>query len=53
MFGSMCLTKLGTSQTFQFYPLVKYMDIDGSLLVKDPIVKGGFEWRKDGTIKPL
>jgi|694.fasta_scaffold57895_5 hypothetical protein len=36
MFGSMCSTKLGSTQTFQFWPLAHYLDIDGSLLVKDP-----------------
>ena len=53
MFGSMCSTQLGCAQTFQFYPLAQYMDIDGSLLVKEPIVEGGFEWETNGFISPL
>jgi hypothetical protein len=52
MFGSMCSTQLGCTQTFQFYPLAQYLDIDGDLLVKTPKLTGGFEWCKDGQIAP-
>ena len=52
MFGIMVTTKLGCAQTFQLHPLARYMDIDGDLLVKDPIVEGGFKWGKEGKIDP-
>ena len=47
----MCSTQLGCSQTFQFFPLTSCMDIDGALLISDPIVEGGFIWKEDGYIE--
>lgn len=45
MFGSMVSTHLGCTQTFQFYEFAQYFDIDGALLVKQPQISGGFEWK--------
>jgi hypothetical protein len=45
MFGSMCSTQLGCTQTFQYYPLAEYLDVDGALLIKEPHVEGGFIWK--------
>lgn len=36
MFGSMCSTQLGCTQTYQFWPLACFMDVDGALLTKEP-----------------
>ena len=33
IFGSMVSTHLGSSQTYNLYPLSKLLDVDGSLLV--------------------
>jgi hypothetical protein len=52
MFGTMCCTQLGCTQTFQFYPLAKYLDIDGALLIKIPKLYGGFVWGENGWVKP-
>jgi L-alanine-DL-glutamate epimerase-like enolase superfamily enzyme len=52
MFGTMCSTQLGCTQTFQFHPLAEFMDIDGALLIKTPELKGGFRWVEDGKVIP-
>lgn len=44
MLGSMVSTQLGCAQTYALHPLTRYLDIDGSLLVKEPRVEGGFKW---------
>lgn len=36
MFGTMVSTQLGCTQTFQFYPLAHFLDVDGALLTKTP-----------------
>lgn len=51
MFGSMCSTQLGCTQTYQFHPLAKFLDVDGALLTKQPYLEGGFVWRQDGKIE--
>ena len=53
MFGSMVSTHLGCTQTFQFYKYAKYFDIDGALLVKEPQINGGFEWKSSLEIAKL
>ena len=44
MLGTMVSTQLGCSQTYALHPFTEALDVDGSLLVKRPCVKGGFEW---------
>lgn len=51
MLGSMVTTHLGATQTYCLYPLTQFLDTDGSLLVGDPSVKGGFEWGKNGYLQ--
>ena len=53
MFGSMCCTQLGCAQIYPLNPLTMYMDIDGALLVSNPIVEGGFTWSSEGRLIEL
>ena len=53
MLGTMVTTNLGCTQTFQMHPLVRFFDIDGSLLVNDPNPVGGFIWGKGGCVTPF
>lgn len=51
MLGSMVSTHLGSTQTYCLHPLTSLLDVDGSLLVAQPVVKGGFKWGKEAPLK--
>ena len=44
----MVTTQLGCSQTYLLSNFAKYLDVDGSLLVKEPVIEGGFQWNQIG-----
>ena len=52
MLGSMVSTQLGAAQTYSLHPLAEYLDTDGSLLVSEPAIIGGFSWGEQGFLKP-
>jgi hypothetical protein len=50
MLGTMVSSHLGSTQTYCLYPLTEYLDTDGSLLVGEPEVRGGFSWGQEGYL---
>lgn len=50
MLGSMVCTLLGCAQTYCLHPASRWLDVDGSLLVASPCMKGGFSWGENGFL---
>lgn len=48
--GSMVSTHLACTQTYSLHPLTCWLDVDGSLLVDSPILRGGFSWEGENGL---